>query len=148
MGGPPPAPPAGDTSVSRAPAPSAPRSPVSESPARTPPAETLARASTRAEREPVARRATPSFDCGKAWSRVEKLICADDELSRLDRDLGRLHAHAKAVAPDASAFRRQNDVEWKRRERNCADKACVVQWYEQRRQQLEAIVAGAPPPAQ
>ena len=30
-----------------------------------------------------------SFDCGKARTKVEKLICADPQLSRQDSDLAR-----------------------------------------------------------
>jgi hypothetical protein len=82
--------------------------------------------------------ARPSFDCAKARSTSEKIICGDAELSRLDRDLGRLHARAKDAAPDPSAFRRQNDSEWRRREANCRDRDCLIDWYAQRRRQLQA----------
>jgi len=85
---------------------------------------------------PAPQGARPSFDCGKARSVPEKLICADSELAQMDRDLGRLHARAKNAAPDAAAFRRQNDAEWRRREANCRDRECLLQWYTHRRQQL------------
>ena len=32
-----------------------------------------------------------SFDCGKATSEVEKIICSDDELSRLDESLSKVY---------------------------------------------------------
>lgn len=83
----------------------------------------------------------PSFDCAKARSRSERLICRDEELAALDRDTGRLHARAKAAARDQAAFRRQNDAEWKQREATCRDKACLVAWYSHRRAQLRQIVA-------
>ena len=96
--------------------------------------------------EPVTRAATgsatsdsavrPSFDCGKARSRPEKIICSDAELARLDHELGRLYARAKVAAPDGAAFRRQNDQEWRRRESTCRDRECLLQWYAQRREQL------------
>jgi hypothetical protein len=85
----------------------------------------------------------PSFDCAKARSRSERLICADPELAALDRDTGRLHARAKAAARDPAAFRRQNDAEWKQREATCRDKACLVAWYSHRRAQLQQVVARA-----
>lgn len=78
----------------------------------------------------------PSFDCAKARSAPERIICADPELSRMDRELGRLHARAKAAAPDPAAFKRQNDQEWRRRESSCRDRACLLAWYDQRREQL------------
>jgi uncharacterized protein len=37
-----------------------------------------------------ARAATPSFDCTKAKSSAEMLVCADDELAKLDREVARL----------------------------------------------------------
>lgn len=93
---------------------------------------------------PVARtEIRPSFDCGKAHTRNERLICSDAELAALDRDTGRLHARAKAAAPNASAFRRQNDAEWKQREARCRDKACLLAWYAHRRAQLQQVVAKA-----
>jgi len=85
---------------------------------------------------PAPQAARPSFDCGKARSVPEKLICGDPELAQMDRDLGRLHARAKNAAPDGAAFRRQNDAEWRRREANCRDRECLLQWYTHRRQQL------------
>jgi outer membrane biosynthesis protein TonB len=85
----------------------------------------------------------PSFDCAKAHSRNERLICSDPQLAQLDRDTGRLHARAKAAARDAAAFKRQNDREWKLREAQCRDKACLLAWYGHRRQQLQQTVAQA-----
>ena len=80
---------------------------------------------------------TPSFDCGLARSPAERRICSDAELSRLDRELGRLHARARNSAPDGAAFRRQNDREWRRREATCGgDRECLLDWYAQRRDQL------------
>jgi tetratricopeptide (TPR) repeat protein len=35
----------------------------------------------------------PSFDCARARRAVEKAICADRELAKLDRDIAELHAH-------------------------------------------------------
>ena len=35
-----------------------------------------------------------SFDCGKATSEVEKIICSDDELSKLDESLNKAYLQA------------------------------------------------------
>ena len=90
------------------------------------------------QRTAPAERVAPSFDCAKARSTSEKTICADPELSRLDRDLGRLHARARQAAPDPVAFKRQSDAQWFERERNCRDRDCLLRWYAQRREQLNA----------
>lgn len=94
-----------------------------------------------AQRVPPAERVSPSFDCDKARSTPEKLICADPELSRLDRDLGRLYARARQAAPDPAAFRRHSDAQWFQRERTCRDRDCLLRWYAQRREQLTAALA-------
>lgn len=78
----------------------------------------------------------PSFDCRRARSKPEKIICSDAELARLDRELGQLHAQAEAAARDPAAFKRQNDAQWLRREATCRDRACLLDWYAQRREQL------------
>jgi hypothetical protein len=88
----------------------------------------------------------PSFDCRKARSYSERTICSDRHLAQLDRDLGRLHARAKQAARDPAAFRRQNDAEWHRREKTCRDRACLLRWYAERRQQLAASLGQASPP--
>ncbi|MEJ6021081.1 lysozyme inhibitor LprI family protein [Ramlibacter sp. PS4R-6] len=83
-----------------------------------------------------AARPRPSFDCTRALSRTERLICADAQLSQLDSELGRLYAQAKAGAPDMGDFRRRSDAEWQRREQSCRDRGCLVDWYATRRAQL------------
>ena len=111
-------------------------------PSAAPPAQAVARqAAPPAQRSTPAERVAPSFDCGKARSTSERIICADPELSRLDRDLGRLHARARDAAPDPAAFKRQSDAQWFQRERTCRDRDCLLRWYEQRREQLTAFVA-------
>ncbi|MVQ32659.1 hypothetical protein GON04_24600 [Ramlibacter sp. MAH-25] len=38
------------------------------------------------------------------------------------------------------AFRRTSDREWKRREAECRDKACLLAWYAQRREHMQVLV--------
>ena len=92
----------------------------------------------------------PSFDCAKARSMVEKMICSDAELARLDRELGRVYARAKNAATDSAAFRRHNSEEWHRREATCRDRECLLRWYANRYDQLMRVLQGpepAPPTA-
>lgn len=79
---------------------------------------------------------TPSFDCSRARSRPEQIICSDAQLAQLDRELSRLHARARNASSDAAAFRRQNDQEWRDRESICRDRECLLRWYAHRRDQL------------
>lgn len=87
-------------------------------------------------RSAAAPKLQPSFDCAKARSRTERLICGDRQLAQLDRELGRLHARARTAAADPADFKRRSDSEWSRRESTCADRACLLAWYAQRRAQL------------
>ena len=78
----------------------------------------------------------PCFDCAKARSVPEKLICSDAQLARLDRELGQLHSRAKTSARNTWAFKQRSDEEWRRREATCRDRECLLRWYGQRRYQL------------
>jgi uncharacterized protein YecT (DUF1311 family) len=54
---------------------------------------------------------TPSFDCGKATTPVEKLICGDPKLGELDRKMATIFRQALDKAPSAdraSIIERQN----------------------------------------
>jgi uncharacterized protein len=102
-----------------------------------------------------------SFDCTKARSDSEKLICTGPELSKLDDELARQFAIAKQKMGSDAAFREQTRQEWRRREQTCHDKACLTDWYATRHDELQAALAtqvktqtpentapvAAPPPA-
>jgi hypothetical protein len=82
----------------------------------------------------------PSFDCAKAHSPTEHLICSDPQLATLDVELAALYTQAKAAASDQAAFARESRSEWSRRESTCTDKPCLLEWYAQRRAQLTAYL--------
>lgn len=73
-----------------------------------------------------------SFDCTKARSVPEKLICGDAELSRKDEQLAHLFERAKAAAPDRAAFTHDASAAWHRREATCRDADCVMTWMNER----------------
>jgi uncharacterized protein len=73
-----------------------------------------------------------SFDCGEATSEVEKLICGDDELSKMDESLNKAYKNALDIpfAPDELKEEQRN---WLTAVRNvCQDSACLKRVYEQR----------------
>lgn len=116
-----------------------------------PPRERVAAAAPEAEQaqkteQPAPHRTSPSFNCASARSTTEKLICGDEELARLDRELGGLHQRAKQAAADPRAFQKNSDAEWQRREQTCRDRECLLRWYAQRRAELSAS-ARRPQPA-
>ena len=83
-----------------------------------------------------------SFNCAKAKTPNEVLICGDSQLSVTDDDLATLYRAAKAVAKDTVAFKKETNVEWRRREK-CADRDCLVAWYKRRSAQLAATLNDA-----
>ncbi|WP_176380723.1 hypothetical protein [Paraburkholderia youngii] len=89
-----------------------------------------------------------SFDCAKARSDAERLICNDAELAAADVDLAKLFAQAKAAATDQDAFKERARVQWNYRESSCHDRDCLVQWYANQRQWLTGIVSNPNVPAQ
>ncbi|MFJ3054569.1 lysozyme inhibitor LprI family protein [Herbaspirillum sp. NPDC087042] len=80
-----------------------------------------------------------SFDCSKAGSANEKAICGDAELSALDDKLGRAFRRARQAATDRRSFRAESDLQWRWREQNCHDRACLLDWYHRRQAELEAL---------
>lgn len=76
-----------------------------------------------------------SFNCSKARSAPEILICGDPQLSTMDDDLAILYRSAKAASTDTSAFKKETNEEWKSRA-NCQDRDCLIHWYKHRSSQL------------
>ena len=85
--------------------------------------------------------ASPSFDCDKSKTDVERIICNDDELAALDVELAKAFANALAHAP-AYTVNDLRDVQksWRRTMLNCSKtddaRACTVAAYRERLQQL------------
>ena len=79
-----------------------------------------------------------SFDCAKAHSTSERLICNDPNLSVLDVRLARLAAEGKKRAPSPRRFQRELDAAWQVRQK-CDNTACVELWYRKR----IAVLSGA-----
>lgn len=89
---------------------------------------------------PVSVNAT-SFDCTKAWHRVEKVICADPHLSKLDSELGQLY-----VRIDKDKHLKQQQRIWILSRNQCVTskdvKRCVASSYETRITQLRTLSEG------
>lgn len=69
-----------------------------------------------------------SFDCAKAQTQVEKLICSDAELSRLDEELTATYAVALKM-DDKAASIRQAQQQWLKRRNDCSDRNCLIHTY-------------------
>lgn len=76
-----------------------------------------------------------SFDCGKAATRVEQLICANAEISSLDEELSRAFSFEmeRTEFPDRL---KSAQKAWLTKRNDCVDLACIRLHYEQRIIQL------------
>ena len=130
------APPAAPSAAPSATAPTVAPAPVTQAPAagpvEAPTAAAPAAAAAPAETGPI----TASFDCAKASSAQEKMICSDRDLARLDVDLSAAYRKARDAAADAKALQSEQ-LQWLKSTRSaCSDKACLVEAYKSRLVQL------------
>jgi uncharacterized protein len=72
-----------------------------------------------------------SFDCAKAATAVEKMICADAELSKLDKEMASAHRRARERTADPAGFRAEQR-NWLKFRNSCKDAVCVKQAYQKR----------------
>lgn len=86
-------------------------------------------AETTTTRTPTRPAISASFDCTKARSNAERIICGDAQLANADLELAALFAKAKAAATDQDTFRTRARAAWTYRESNCHDRECLVRWY-------------------
>jgi uncharacterized protein len=76
-----------------------------------------------------------SFDCSKASSKIEKMVCGDDKLSRLEEDLNSAYKAALQDKSQSDAIR-QVQKKWMKERNGCPDAACVKLAYEKRLSEL------------
>ena len=85
-----------------------------------------------------------SFDCTKAALPVEKLICADAELSRLDDELAVAYRTALAQASNADAFKNAQRKWLAATRGQCDDVTCIKHAYRARLGELSGPAAAVP----
>ena len=89
--------------------------------------------------QPVQGAIVASFDCSKALSKIEKLICSTPETGDADRRLAAAYASAKSKSSDANALK-ADQLAWMKQQRNaCNDAACLLKTTEARIQALSAM---------
>lgn len=88
--------------------------------------------------------AAQSFDCKKAHTRVEKMICADAGLSELDEHLGRYYAAGRMAVESAGSCLQTDQAQWLKSTRDaCQSGACLKTAYLNRLGELDALQPGA-----
>jgi uncharacterized protein len=85
-----------------------------------------------------------SFDCARAGTTLEKMICADQALSALDERLAQAYKSALSETANAKDIRQQQK-RWLENVRDkCTSRACLVEVYEKRIKELASQQSEAP----
>lgn len=89
--------------------------------------------------------AAPSFDCAKAGTRVEHMICASQTLAAMDSELAAVYRSALAGQPGSPANQRirRAQIAWLRLRNRCTTEACVKRIYQSRLDDLLSEVGGS-----
>jgi len=88
--------------------------------------------------------AAQSFDCKKAQTRIEKMVCADPGLSELDEYLGRYYAAARMELGRAASCLQADQAQWLKTTRDvCPTGSCLKTVYLNRLAELDALQPGA-----
>ncbi|MDE9477020.1 lysozyme inhibitor LprI family protein [Xenorhabdus bovienii] len=85
-----------------------------------------------------------SFDCAKASSKAEKLICSIPVLSQADDALYFDYLRAKVVTGNNDDFKKLVKQNWKLREKNCDTEKCLLDWYKKSTDLYRLISANQP----
>ncbi len=75
-----------------------------------------------------------SFDCAKSTSKVEKMICADEKLAKLDSELSQIYAGFYFLSKEIKGDQR----EWMKQRNQCKNTVCIQKTYESRIADLNA----------
>lgn len=81
----------------------------------------------------------PSFDCNKARSKPEKMICSNNNLARMDVKTANLYEVAKVISKNSKQFKKENNEAWKNREL-CQSEQCIMDWYLKRDAYFSKII--------
>lgn len=102
-----------------------------------PPAKLAAVDATPSDAAPAPVPQGPSFDCAKATTQIEKMICADPKLAQADAATVALYKTALAASVNPDGFK-QGQTNWRKNVRDaCADAACLSRAYQERQRELK-----------
>ncbi|MDN7925250.1 lysozyme inhibitor LprI family protein [Burkholderia vietnamiensis] len=110
--------------------------PAQDTAASEPSSQVDAKPDAQAE-QPVA--IVASFDCSRAASKMEKLICSTPETANADRRLAAAYSAARAKSNDPDALK-ADERNWLANERNaCSDAACLLRVTNARIERLSSM---------
>lgn len=77
-----------------------------------------------------------SFDCSKAKTNVEKIICSDKKLSVMDENLSKAFKEAIANSKDKNQLKNEQFI-WLKKRNDCKDSGCLYDAYNLQLKHLE-----------
>ena len=86
----------------------------------------------------AAKNQAASFDCTKATTKIERIICTDSELSKMDEGLAKIYRDVMKDVKHAEAIKSSQKV-WLKERNRCEDVVCVKKAYELRLQDLRLL---------
>lgn len=90
----------------------------------------------------------PSFDCAKASSGSERLICSNQKLSELDVELMQAYKQLLSISSDKDSLRKEQNA-WRRKDRDsCSAADCMTRVYQARIDELNASTRYLSKPAE
>ena len=69
-----------------------------------------------------------SFDCSKAKTNVEKMICSDKELSVMDENLSKVFKEAIKYTKEKNQLKNEQFA-WMKKRNGCKDVKCLIDSY-------------------
>lgn len=81
-----------------------------------------------------------SFDCNKARSLTENLICHNSDLAMADRELEKLVKKARVNVSDQKTLSNRLRNQWNYREKNCKDETCLATWFAYQKNILSQMI--------
>ena len=79
-----------------------------------------------------------SFDCKKATTWVEKVVCSDPELSKLDEELAKTYHDAlTSLSPEGQRETKEYQRQWLKQLPGCPSDGCLEYSYKERIEQLQ-----------
>ncbi|PUA29736.1 MAG: hypothetical protein B0W54_03975 [Cellvibrio sp. 79] len=80
-----------------------------------------------------------SFDCTKASTSIEKLVCSSPTASNLDERLSAVYKTALEQATDKDSLKQQQRIWLKERRNSCKDETCIFNAYQARLVELNKM---------
>jgi uncharacterized protein YecT (DUF1311 family) len=80
-----------------------------------------------------------SFNCDKAYVDIERSICNDPDLSKLDSELSISYTLAKKILIDAEGLM-ASQVKWLAKRNSCKEISCISKEYKLRMKEIESLL--------